>query len=119
MEIIASIGPWSYYGFAQIAINSVLAVRFYLSAKNNLRNSNALIGRSVHRSVFYGDAPPIARAYYGRVAEMVSLSILMLAAILYYEDHMAAAIIFAIPGVGLGIWFRFLDYKWRKFKGIT
>lgn len=50
---------------------------------------------------------------------MVSLSILMLAAILYYEDHMAAAIIFAIPGVGLGIWFRFLDYKWRKFKGIT
>lgn len=119
MEVIASLGPWSYYGLFIIAVNFVLAVRFYLSAKDNLRNSNTLVGSSVHRSVFYGDASPIARSYYGRVAEMVSLSILMSAAIFYYENQITAAIIFATLGVGLGIWFRFLDYKWRKSKGIT
>lgn len=112
------LGPWSYFGLAIIAVNMVLAGRFYVSSKNNLRSSNTLIGDSVHKSVFSGDATPIARAYYGRVAEMVSLSILMLAAIWYYEGNLPFAIILAVPGVGLGIWFRYLDYKWRKSKGI-
>lgn len=119
MELITSLSPYTYIGLAVIAVNVFLAVRFYLTAIANLRSSNTLIGRSVHKSVFYGDAPPIARAYYGRVAEMVSFSILMLAAISYHEGYTAAATILAIPGIGLGIWFRFLDYKWRKSKGIT
>ena len=117
--MITSLSPWSYIGLAAIAVNVILVARFYLTAIANLRSSNTLIGRSVHKSVFYGDAPPIARAYYGRAAEMISFSILMLAAISYHESYIAAAIMLAIPGVGLGVWFRFLDYKWRKSKGIT
>ena len=118
LEIIKSISPVSYIILVVIAVNLVLALRFYIVVVDELRSSNSLIELSVHKSVFHGDAPPIARANYGRVAEMISLSILSLAAIFYHEDCIPVAIILAILGIGMGIWFRYLDYMWRKSKGI-
>lgn len=119
LEIITSLSPVSYILLFVIGVNMVLAFRFYVAAVDEMRSSNSLVELSVHKSVFYGDAPPIARANYGRVAEMISLSILSLATIFYHEDCTPVAIILAIPGVGMGIWFRYLDYKWRKSKGIS
>lgn len=118
LEIIKSISPVSYIILVVIAVNLVLALRFYIVVVDELRSSNSLIELIVHKSVFHGDVPPIARANYGRAAEMISLSILSLAAIFYHEDCIPVAIILAIPGIGMGIWFRYLDYMWRKSKGI-